>query len=404
MTADTPPATPLLRRRSTFIVLLLAAALLTWLLWPEAEKAGPPAGRPGWGGPVPVRLVEATREALAVELTALGTVTPLASVTVRSRVDGELIELAPEGKQVAAGDLIARIDSRPFEVALAEAEGQQQQNLALLRNAEANLKLYRGLFEQDSIARQQLDDQEALVRQYKGTLRVDQARVDNARLQLSFTRITAPISGRLGLRKVDPGNLIGSGDSEGLVVITQMDPIGVLFNLPEADLPAVLAALHSGRELAVEAWSRSGDQRLASGLLLTVDNQIDSTTGTVALKAQFGNGLRVLFPHQFVNVRLRVDTVENAVVLPSAAVQHGSMGPFVYAVNDEGDKPRVNVRRVDLGVRSGDRTAILRGLEVGERVVIEGLDRLRDNAEVVVVEESGQAAPQQARQAGPAPR
>src|SRR5690606_7967128 len=303
-------------------------------------------------------------------------------------------------------------------VALAEAEGQQQQNLALLKNAEANLEMYRGLFAQDSIAKQQLDNQEALVRQYRGTVNIDQARVDNARLQLSYTRIQARIKGRLGLRKIDPGNLINSGDTDGLVTITQMDPIGVLFNLPEADLPAVLGALRSGRPLVVEVWNRAGSERIASGRLRTVDNQIDTTTGTVALKAEFNNDKIELFPNQFVNVRLRVSTLDAAVVLPTAAVQHGSAGTFIYVVQttpvqpgkaeaakaksdeiqtdkveaDKGEaggapKPRVTVRKVDLGPSSGMLTAVTRGLQAGEQVVIEGLDGLRENAEVVIVED-----------------
>ncbi|MET0378475.1 MAG: efflux RND transporter periplasmic adaptor subunit [Spongiibacteraceae bacterium] len=373
----------------------------------------PPATPQGWGGPVPVRLVEARREALAIELTALGTVTALNTVTVRSRVDGELVKvLFDEGQMVKAGELLAEIDPRPYAVALAEAEGQQQQNLALLKNAESNFELYRGLFAQDSIARQQLDNQEALVRQYRGTLKIDQARVDNARLQLSFTHIRAPISGRLGLRRIDAGNLISSGDTEGLVVITQIHPVGTLFNLPEADLPAVLAALETGKPLAVEAWNRAGAQRLATGVLRTVDNRIDTTTGTVSLRAEFNNEKGSLFANQFVNVRLRVNTLDDATVLPTAAVQHGSAGTFVYVVNtgapivaDETktanpkkiDKtkdgaapagPRVSVRRVEVGPSNGERTAILSGLEPGERVVLEGLDGLREGAEIIIVEDA----------------
>src|SRR5690606_4759291 len=316
--------------RGGIVLSVLAVAVALYFLVGKKEEAAPPGL---WGGPVPVRLVEARHAALDVELTALGTVAPLNAVTVRSRVDGELMEVMfEEGQMVEAGALLGQIDPRSFEVALAEAECQQQQNLALLKNAEANLEMYRGLFAQDSIAKQQLDNQEALVRQYRGTVNIDQARVDNARLQLSYTRIQARIKGRLGLRKIDPGNLINSGDTDGLVTITQMDPIGVLFNLPEADLPAVLGALRSGRPLVVEVWNRAGSERIASGRLRTVDNQIDTTTGTVALKAEFNNDKIELFPNQFVNVRLRVSTLDDAVVLPTAAVQHGSAGTFIYVV------------------------------------------------------------------------
>jgi multidrug efflux system membrane fusion protein len=401
------------QRRGLLLGLGLASLAALYLFWPDGGGGQQPGGTASrWGGPVPVRLVEARRESLAVELTALGTATPLNTVTVRSRVDGELMKvLFEEGQMVEAGALLAQIDPRPYEVALAEAEGQQQQNQALLKNAENNYELYRGLFEQDSIARQQLDNQEALVHQYRGTLKIDQAQVDNARLQLSFTRIHAPIRGRLGLRSIDAGNLISSGDSEGLVVITQMDPMGVLFNLPEADLPAVLDVLRNGDSLTVEAWNRAGAERLATGMLRTVDNRIDTSTGTVTLKAEFNNETGALFPNQFVNVRLRINTLNDATVLPTAAVQHGSVGTFVYVVNEaaateagNGNEkaqdaapptPRVSIRRIDIGPSNGERTAILRGIEPGERVVIEGLDRLRDNAEVVVVEESGQAAPRQ---------
>lgn len=412
-TASSVPA--FIRRHPGRVVLavLLLAALLSYLFWPTPSK--PEQSDHGWGGPVPVRLVEARREPLAVELTALGTVTPLNTVTVRSRVDGELKRvLFEEGQLVEANALLAEIDPRPYEVALAEAEGQQQQNQALLKNAEANFEVYRGLYEQDSIARQQLDNQEALVRQYRGTLKIDQARVDNARLQLSFTRIRAPIKGRVGLRKVDAGNLITSGDAEGLVVITQIDPVAVLFNLPEADLPAVRDALRNGQKLVVEAWSRNGSERLASGALRTFDNQIDTSTGTVSLKAQFDNGNDSLFPNQFVNVRLRVSTLKDAVVLPTAAVQHGSAGTFVYVVStrvasgdkkptasaekaakkdsaDDTPKPRVAVRRVVLGPGNGAHTAILDGLAAGERVVIEGLDGLREDGEVIIVEDTANA-------------
>jgi multidrug efflux system membrane fusion protein len=410
---DTAPTVPAAFRRHpgrAALAILIVAGLIAYALWPTDKK--PAQSFRGWGGPVPVRLVEARRQTLDVELTALGTVTPLNTVTVRSRVDGELKRvLFEEGQLVKAGALLAEIDPRPFEVALAEAEGQQQQNLALLKNAEANLALYRGLHELDSIARQQLDNQEALVRQYRGTRQIDQARVDNARLQLSYTRIHAPISGRLGLRKVDAGNLISSGDSEGLVVITQVDPITVLFNLPEADLPAVRTALRNGTRLAVEAWSRDSSQRLATGTLETIDNRIDTSTGTVSMKARFDNSDDSLFPNQFVNVRLRVSTLQDAVVLPTAAIQHGSAGPFVYVIRSSAPggeqaaadmqrapakradgaaeaKPRVTIRRIVQGPRSGTQTAILEGLDAGDRVVIEGLDGLREDAEVIIVEES----------------
>lgn len=396
MTSSQQPSVPASstrqpRKRAIVAGLLIAAALAGWWLLTPAE---PPAGKAGPGPrgsfsyrmeAVPVRVVPVEQQALPVYLSALGTVTSLNTVLVRSRVDGELIEVAfEEGQHVDAGDLLARIDPRPYEVALAEAEGQQQQNLALLENARSNLELYRGLWEQDSIARQELDNQEALFRQYQGTVQIDQARVDEARLQLSFTRITAPVSGRLGLRKVDPGNLIGSGDSEGLVVITQMDPISVRFHLPEADLPAVLEQVRNDGPLRVEAWNRSSTGLLAVGTLRTLDNLIDTTTGTITLKAQFDNPLMDLFPNQFVNVRLRLDTLEDATVIPTAAIQYGSRGTFVYVIDDE---DKAQLRTIEQGPSSGEHTAIISGLQPGELVVLEGIDRLRAGTPVTMIAE-----------------
>jgi multidrug efflux system membrane fusion protein len=382
------PVQPLRRHPARTLIAGVALALLVWLVWPSAPEAPPPSAASPWMGPVPVRVVTVQREALPLELAALGTVTPLNTVTVRSRVDGELTRvLFREGDRIEAGTLLAEIDPRPYQIALAEAEGQQQQNLALLRNAESKLELYRGLFAQDSIARQQLDDQEALVRQYRGTLQIDQARVDNARLQLSFTKITAPISGRLGLRRVDAGNLISAGDTEGLVVITQTDPIGVLFTLPEADLPRLLSRLReSDQPLQVEAYDREGSTLLATGELRALDNRIDSRTGTIQLKAMFANSDERLFPNQFVNVRLRLGLQADAAVLPADAVQYGSIGTYVYLVERSADgRETVRLRNVVTGARHHDNIAILEGLAPGDRVVLEGLDRLRDGAAIRIV-------------------
>lgn len=382
---------PARRRRQLAcgIVLLLAVVAVWWLMTPTGATPGiqPAAlhGATGRTAPVPVRAASVELDDLPVYLTALGTATPLSTVLVRSRVDGELIEIAfEEGQTVQAGELLARIDPRSYEVALAEAEGQLQQNQALLENAEGNLELYRGLWEQDSIARQELDNQKALVRQYRGTILIDQARVADAKLQLSFTRITAPVTGRLGLRKVDPGNLISSGDSEGLVTITQMDPISVLFHIPEAELGAVMTGLQSGKPLTVEAWNRTSTELLAVGTLVTADNQIDTATGTIALRAQFDNSPLQLFPNQFVNVRLHLRTLEDARVIPTAAIQYGAPGTYVYVI-DESDK--VQLRSITEGPSSGQRTAVLAGLEAGEQVVLEGMDRLRAGSSVHIITE-----------------
>lgn len=365
---------------------LLVIVLLLWWFWPSppAEQKGRgPWGR-GDGGPVPVRVAPVEQGDFAIQLKALGTVTAYNTVNVRSRVDGELVKVFfAEGQMVKAGDLLAVIDPRPYEVALQQAEGTLQENRAQLQNAEIDLKRYQGLYAEDSIAKQTLDTQLALVNQYRGTLQANQAAVNEAKLNLQFTQIRAPISGRLGLRQVDVGNLISSGDTTPLVVITQTLPIAVSFTLPEGDLPQVLKARASGREpLVVEAWDRSERQLLATGELESLDNQIDTTTGTVRMKARFANADEILFPNQFVNVRLRVETRRQASLIPAAALQYGSRGTFVFVV---GADDKVSVRSVQAGPSDGERTLIEEGVALGERLVLEGTDRLRDGAKVEVI-------------------
>lgn len=365
---------------------LIVIVLLLWWFWPSppAEQKGRgPWGR-GDGGPVPVRVAPVEQGDFAIQLKALGTVTAYNTVNVRSRVDGELVKvLFEEGQMVKAGDLLAVIDPRPYEVALQQAEGTLQENRAQLQNAEIDLKRYQGLYAEDSIAKQTLDTQLALVNQYRGTLQANQAAVNEAKLNLQFTQIRAPISGRLGLRQVDVGNLISSGDTTPLVVITQTLPIAVSFTLPEGDLPQVLKARASGGEpLVVEAWDRSERQLLATGELESLDNQIDTTTGTVRMKARFANADEILFPNQFVNVRLRVETRRQASLIPAAALQYGSRGTFVFVV---GADDKVSVRSVQAGPSDGERTLIEEGVALGERLVLEGTDRLRDGAKVEVI-------------------
>ena len=365
---------------------LLVIVLLLWWFWPSppAEQKGRgPWGR-GDGGPVPVRVAPVEQGDFAIQLKALGTVTAYNTVNVRSRVDGELVKVFfAEGQMVKAGDLLAVIDPRPYEVALQQAEGTLQENRAQLQNAEIDLKRYQGLYAEDSIAKQTLDTQLALVNQYRGTLQANQAAVNEAKLNLQFTQIRAPISGRLGLRQVDVGNLISSGDTTPLVVITQTLPIAVSFTLPEGDLPQVLKARASGREpLVVEAWDRSERQLLATGELESLDNQIDTTTGTVRMKARFANADEILFPNHFVNVRLRVETRRQASLIPAAALQYGSRGTFVFVV---GADDKVSVRSVQAGPSDGERTLIEEGVALGERLVLEGTDRLRDGAKVEVI-------------------
>jgi multidrug efflux system membrane fusion protein len=319
-----------------------------------------------------------------VQLDALGSVTPVATATVRSRVDGQLMKLQfKEGQVVRAGDLLAEIDPRPAQVQLATAEGQLAKDRALLKNAQLDLERYQTLFKQDSIAKQQLDTQESLVRQYEATLKVDQAAIDSARLQLTYCSVTAPISGRLGLRQVDLGNIVRAGDANGLVVITQLQPITVVFSIPEDSLPPVMKKLKGGDKLAVAAFDRSGKNQLAAGTLITVDNQIDPATGTVKLRAQFANDDLALFPNQFVNVRLLVDTRLGATVVPAAAVQRGTPGTFVYAV--DAATRAVSVRKVRLGPAQGEQVSIEEGIAPGTLVVVDGADKLREGAIVEMV-------------------
>lgn len=372
------------RRQFLLVLLFLAVAGAAAYIWRQLDRpTAAPVASP-YAGPVPVTVAEAARRVLPVQLDAVGTVTPLSEVTVRSRVEGELLEVAfHEGQRVAAGDLLARIDPRPYEIALAQAEGQQRQTVALLRNARADLERYRTLHRQDSIARQQLDSQEALVRQYEGQQQSHQAAVDDARLHLDYTRITAPTSGRVGLRRVDEGNFVQAGDAEGLVVITQTQPISVLFSVPETRLGDILPALRAGRALETEAWDREQRRRIASGIVRTFDNQIDPATGTLRLRAEFANDDEALFPNQFVNIRLLVREQDAAVVIPLDAVQYGARGTYVYIVDENG---RARPRTIALGTASGGWVAVAEGLDGGERVVLEGLDRLRDGREVTVVD------------------
>ena len=377
------------------LFILLGGAGLVWYYdigQPQPAQQGGmgPGGRGGRGGGTgrgvdlpPVRVVQAESRSIAVALKALGTVTPINTVVVRSRLDGELVRVYfNEGQRVKAGQLLAEIDPRPYQVALAQAQGQQAENQARLANARADLENFRSLFERQLIPRQQLVTQESLVKQIEGSVQSNDAQVNNAKLQLSFTKVVAPISGLLGLRQVDVGNLVRSGDANGIVVITQMQPISVLFTVPEIDLPSVLDALRSNNSPAVEAWDRSETTLLAKGTLRTVDNQIDTTTGTIRLRAIFENSDEKLFPNQFVNINLRLSTLRAATVVPAAAIQRASFGTFVYVIKPDGT---ATVRKVTLGVSEGDRVAITEGVAPGERIVLEGVDALQEGVAVEIV-------------------
>jgi multidrug efflux system membrane fusion protein len=380
------------KKAVTMAVVALIAAGAAWWFWPTEPAPTAAAQRQmnPWAMPVPVRVVPATAADLRVQIKAIGTVTPLNSVVVQSRVSGPLQALHfKEGDKVAAGQLLAEIDAADYQIQLAQAQGQLEQNLAQLKNAENDLALYSRLREQSSISAQQFNNQQALVEQLKGSLRSNQAQLDAAKLQLSYTQIKAPISGRLGLRRVDVGNLIQANSAEGLVTITQSSPINVVFAIPENQLQQVRQAMRAGEPLVVEAWDRAEQQQLTSGVLTTLDNQIDIATGTLRLKAEFANQQEELFPNQFVNVRLNVALRSGAVTIPQDAVQYGSAGTYIYTIEDN----KAQIRQVKLGPVDNGMVAIEEGLSVGTPVVLEGLDRLRPGRAVEIITEQGTAAP-----------
>ena len=350
---------------------------------------------------MPVVAATAEQGDVPVLLNALGTVTPLAIVAVKTQIAGQLVQIAfQEGQVVHQGDLLAQIDPRPYQLALEQAQGRLGSDQALLKNAQTDLARYTTLAKQNAIATQKVDTQAALVRQYEATVKTDEALVDSAKLNLAYCRIVAPVSGRVGLRQIDPGNYVQSSDANSIVVITQIQPISVVFSLPERNIAAIMRRLNAGATLPVAAFDRSGTTKLADGKLLTVDNQVDVNTGTVRMRALFDNADEALFPNQFVNAKLQVDVLHDATVIPTAAVQRGAMGTFVYLIN--GDKT-VTARPVNLGPSQGERVAVQSGLTQGDRVVIDGVDKLRDGAKVTLPGANAGAA-QQPDQTPAAPR
>jgi len=355
----------------------------------NADATAGKGGKAGRGGfdanrAQPVQVATVTQGEIDVVLNALGTVTALNTVAVRARVDGQLIRVGfREGQLVKAGEVLAEIDPRPYQVQLDQVRGQLARDEAQLAIARLDLERYRGLLAKESIARQQVEAQDALVRQLQGTVMTDRAQLDNAQLQLDFTRITAPLSGRLGLRQVDVGNMVRAGDATGIVVLTQTQPISVVFAIAAESLAPVLARLQARQTLQVEAWDRDARNRLASGRVASVDNQVDVSTGTVKIKAEFANQDQALFPNQFVNVRLRVETRKDALLIPLAALQRGTPGTFVYRLKDD---LTVEIVKVQPGPQQGEVLAIESGLQAGlqpgERVVSDGGDRLRPGARV----------------------
>jgi multidrug efflux system membrane fusion protein len=350
----------------------------------HAQSQTAPQGRGGVAGvAVPVLAARARTGDLDVHLTGLGTVTALNTVTVRTRVDGQLMTVVfHEGQLVHADDLLALIDPRPFQVQLEQAEGQLARDEAILRNARLDLQRYRALAEQDAVPRQQLDTQAAAVQQAEAATATDRALISSARLNLTYARVTSPITGRVGLRLVDRGNIVHAADQNGLAVITQRRPITVVFTVPEDSLPQVLQQFRAGRRLEVQAYDRELKTQLAGGVLSSVDSQIDPATGTIKLKGTFQNAAETLFPNQFVNARLRVDTLHGVVIVPTAAIQHGPQEQtFVYVVKPDNT---VEIRNVDVQITEGDQTAIARGLSAGELVVTDGTDKLQAGSKVSV--------------------
>ncbi len=358
---------------------------------PSADAAAPGAPGKGKGGfgaggmVVPVVVATAQRGDLPVYFNGLGTVTAFNTVTVRSRVDGQLVSIAfKEGQFIHQGDLLAQIDPRPFQVQLEQAQGQLAKDQAQRKDAEANLERYKLLFKEGVIPQQQLDTQAALVGQFDGAIASDQSQINSAKLQLTYSRITAPISGRIGLRLVDVGNIVHASDTTGLLVITQLQPISVIFSLPQDQLPQVNAKLRAGVQLTVDAYDRDDTDKIASGKLQTIDNQIDITTGTYKLKSMFSNEDNALFPNQFVNVHLLVDTLHNLTIVPTAAIQRGPQGTYVYAAAKDpvSKETSAKINPVTIAQTTGNSVGLSAGLSPGDVVVIDGQDKLQDGTKI----------------------
>ncbi|MGZ8181171.1 MAG: MdtA/MuxA family multidrug efflux RND transporter periplasmic adaptor subunit [Methylobacter sp.] len=390
-----PLPTLINRRRAFLLPGLLAVLAITAAGFYFQHSSSPDAKPDSKGGrhdddaPAVVAIETSSQGDFPVYLNGLGTVTALRIVTVRPRVDGELVRVTfNEGQMVKEGELLAEIDPRPFQVQLQQAEGQLLRDEALLKNAEIDHARYQTLLEQDSISAQQTVTQGTQVKQYQGTVEMDKAQVNNAKLQLSYARLTAPISGRAGLRQIDQGNIVHANDANGLVVITQLQPINVVFTLPEDKVQSVIQRWHSNEPVSVAAYDRAGKTKLADGKLLAVDNQIDPTTGTLKLKAQFDNNEGTLFANQFVNIKMHLDTLHGVTLVSSAAIQHDTQGPFVYVV---GPGKTVQLRRVTLGPVEADKVVVLSNLAANETVVVEGVDRLREGSQVDIAQKDGLA-------------
>jgi multidrug efflux system membrane fusion protein len=393
---------PKKRRWLRILILLAAAAGAGWWFYPR-EGAEPPARRGGNAATVmPVVAVPAAMGDIDIALNALGTVTSLATVTIKSQISGQLVRVAyQEGQMVNKGDLLAEIDSRPYELALTQAQGALERDQAMLQGAELDLKRYQDLVKTNAIPRQQLDQQSALVLQDRGLVMSDQAQIDTQKLNIAYCHIVAPVGGRMGLRLVDQGNYVTAGDAGGIAVITQLRPISVVFTVAEDNLPQIVKRIRAEATLPVTAFDRSGATKLATGELKTLDNQIDTTTGTLKLRAEFANEDEILFPNQFVNIKLLVDVLHDTTIVPTSAIQRGAPGTFVYLANADNT---VTVRPVTLGPTNGDRVAVQSGLAAGDLVVVDGADKLRNGARIALRDPNGGSAPGAPGAARPSPR
>jgi multidrug efflux system membrane fusion protein len=389
-----------------WIVILAVIAIAIWYFRGErstseaggkspAGATGKGKGGGGFGGPVPVVVATGQKGDLPVYFNGIGTVTAFNTVTVRSRVDGQIVKVNfTEGQYVHQGDALIEIDPRPYQVMLEQAEGQLAKDQAQLHDVQVDFERYQLLYNEGVVPKQQVDTQQAQVGQYQGAIKADQATIDNAKLQLVYAHITAPISGRVGLRLVDMGNIVHASDTSGLLVITQLQPISVIFTLPQDQLPQVLAKLRSGGQLPVQAFDRDDTTKIADGKLATIDNQIDPTTGTYKLKTIFSNENNILFPNQFVNVHLLVDTKHNLIVVPAAAIQRGPQGTYVYVASGD----TVKIRPVTIAQTTGNNVGISNGLNDGDVVVIDGQDKLQDGSRVATsTSPTGGAAPANAQ-------
>jgi len=369
-------------------IVVLGLALATYQIVGWVRSGQPSGGRPQ--APQSVGAATIGRGDIRVIVNALGTVTPIATVTVQTQIDGQLMEVGfTEGQLVKKGDFLAQIDQRPYQLQQAQYEGQLAHDQGLLAQAQIDLERYKKLAEQNSIARQQYEDQVFIVQQYQGTVKLDQAQVDQQKLNIIYCHIASPVTGRVGLRLVDPGNYVQTSNSTGIAVVTQMQPITVIFPVPEDDLPSIVPQLNAGKVLEVAAYDRANVKELSTGRVIALDSQIDTTTGTVKVRAQFDNNDYTLFPNQFVNARLLLNTLHDVVTVPTAAIQRGAPGEYVYLINADNT---VSVRPIKTGATDGPVAAVESGLAPGDRVVVDGTDRLRDGAHVIVPGAAGQAA------------